>query len=102
VRGLYLKSGGRFRECLPTLSDREYIATYAIESPLPMTDYVSTVQLRPVTDTDRIYAKWTCEFNCAADVERELTKIVLGVYQGGFDSLRGKLFASSIRNLAEV
>jgi hypothetical protein len=29
-------------------------------------------------------------FNCAPDVERELTKIVLEVNQGGFDSLRGK------------
>ena len=29
-------------------------------------------------------------FNCAPDVERALTKIVLEVNQGGFDSLRGK------------
>jgi Polyketide cyclase / dehydrase and lipid transport len=91
ARSLYLKSGGRFRERLLTLSDREYMFTYTIlESPLPMTDYVSTVPLRPVTDTDQTYAQWTSEFNCAPDVERELTKIVLGVYQGGFDSLRGK------------
>jgi hypothetical protein len=55
-----------------------------------MTDYVSTVQLRPVTGADQTYAQWTSEFNCASDVERELTKIVLGVYQRGFDSLSGK------------
>ncbi len=86
-----MKSGGHFRERLMTLADREYMFTYAIlESPLPMTDYVSTVRLRPVTDTET-YAHWTSGFNCAPDVERELTKIVLGVYQGGFDSLRGKL-----------
>ncbi len=92
VRSLYLKRGGHFRERLLTLSDREYMFTYTIlESPLPMTDYVSTVRLRPVTDTDQTYAQWTSEFNCAPDVERELTKIVLGVYQGGSDSLRGKL-----------
>jgi Polyketide cyclase / dehydrase and lipid transport len=91
VRSLYLKSGGHFRERLLTLSDREYMFTYTIlESPLPITDYVSTVQLRPVTDTDQTYAQWTSEFNCAPDVEPELMKTVLSVYQGGFDSLRGK------------
>jgi hypothetical protein len=46
--------------------------------------------LRPVTDTDQTYAQWTSEFNCAPDVEREPTKIVLGVYQCGFDVLRSK------------
>ena len=55
------------------------------------TDYVSTARLRPVTDTDQTYAQWTSEFNCAPDIERELTNIVPGVYQDGFDSLRGKL-----------
>jgi hypothetical protein len=88
VRSLYLKSGGHFRERLLTLSDREYTFTFTIlESPLPMTDYVSTIQLRPVTDTDQTYAQWTCEFNCAPDVESELMKTVLSVYQSGFDSL---------------
>ena len=55
-----------------------------------MTDYVSTLQLRPVTDIDQTDAQWTCEFNCTPDVESELMKTVLSVYQGGFDSLRGK------------
>ena len=55
-----------------------------------MTDYISTVQLRPVTETDQTYAQWTSEFNCAPNVEQELMKTVLSVYQGGFDSLRDK------------
>ena len=29
------------------------------------------------------YGQWSAEFNCALDVERERTKIVLGVYQDG-------------------
>ena len=91
MRSLCLKSGGHFRERLLTLSDPEYVFTYAIlESPLPMTDYVSTVQLRPVTETDQTYAQWISEFNCTPNVEQELMKTVLGVYQGGFDSLRDK------------
>jgi hypothetical protein len=89
IRSLYLKSGGHFREQLLSLSDREHTFTYTIlESPLPMTNYVSTVRLRPVVDTDQTYAQWSSEFNCASDVEAELTKIVLDVYRGGFDSLK--------------
>jgi hypothetical protein len=71
--------------------DREYTFTYTIlESPLPMTDYVSTVRLQPVTDTNQTCALWTSESNCVPDVDGELRKIVLGVYQDGFDSLRSK------------
>jgi hypothetical protein len=55
-----------------------------------VTNYVSTIQLRPVTDTDQTYTQWTSGLDCAPDAERELRKIVLGVYQGEFDSLRGK------------
>jgi polyketide cyclase/dehydrase/lipid transport protein len=48
VRSLYLKRGGHFRERLLTLSDREYMFTYTIlESPLPMTDYVSSSSCGP-------------------------------------------------------
>jgi hypothetical protein len=91
IRSLYLKSGGHFREQLLSLSDSKYSFTYTIlESPLPMTDYVSTVQLRPVIDTDQTYAEWSSEFNCASEVEREVTKIVLDVYRGGFDFLKSK------------
>jgi hypothetical protein len=96
VRSLYLKSGRHFRERLLALSDREYLFTYAIlESPLPMIEYVSTVRLRPVTDIDQTYAQWTCEFNCAPDVESELIKTVLSVYQSGFDSLARNLLVVS-------
>src|ERR1700758_4569869 len=39
-------SGGHFRERLLALSDRDHICTYTIlESPLPITDYVATIQL---------------------------------------------------------
>jgi hypothetical protein len=93
---LYLKSGRHFRERLLALSDREYLFTYAIlDSPLPMIEYVSTVRLRPVTDIDQTYAQWTCEFNCAPDVESELIKTALSVYQSGFDSLARNLLVVS-------
>jgi hypothetical protein len=77
------------RERLLTLSDRDHICTYTIlESPFPINDYVSTIQLLPVTDTNQTYAQWTGEFNCAPDLERELINTIRGVYQGGFDYLK--------------
>ncbi len=53
-----------------------------------MTDYVSTIQLLPVTDTNRTYAQWACDFNCTPDVSPDLMNTVRGVYQGGFDFLK--------------
>ena len=91
VRSLYLKGGGHFRERLLALSDHEHKFTYTIlESPLPIRSYVSTVQLRAITENDQTYAEWTSDFDCAPDVEAELAKIVLGVYRAGFDCLKAK------------
>jgi hypothetical protein len=48
VRSFHLKDGGHLREKLLALSDRNHTCTYAIlESPLPLTDYVSTLRLLP-------------------------------------------------------
>ncbi|HYZ74492.1 MAG TPA: SRPBCC family protein [Chthoniobacterales bacterium] len=91
VRSLYLKGGGHFRERLLALSDHEHKFTYTIlESPLPIRNYVSTVQLRAIIENDQTYAEWTSDFDCAPDVEAELTTIVLGVYRAGFDCLKAK------------
>ena len=105
VRSLYLKGGGHFRERLLALSDGEHKFTYSIlESPLPIRDYVSTVQLRAVTETGQTYAEWTSDFDCSPEVEAELTKIVLAVYRAGFECLKGKFSPSrnedSIENIS--
>jgi hypothetical protein len=31
---------------------------------MPLTDYVATLRLTPVTDGDRCFAEWTAEFEC--------------------------------------
>jgi hypothetical protein len=89
VISFYLKSGGHMRERLLALSDRDHMFTYTIlESPLPITNYVATVQLLPVTDTNQTYAQWTSEFNCPPDVESDMISTVRGVYEGGFGFLK--------------
>ncbi len=70
------------------LSDYDYFCTYSIlESPMPLTDYVATLRLTPVTDGDRTFAEWTAEFDCAAEVAEELVgNIGQNVFQAGFNA----------------
>ena len=90
VRDFRLQNGDRIREKLLGLSDYDMFCTYAIlESPMPLTDYIATLRLTPVSDGDRTFAEWTAEFECASDVEEGLvTGIGTNVFQGGFDSLK--------------
>lgn len=88
VRKLTLDNGAVVREQLLTLSDHDHQCTYSIiEAPLPLSDYVSTVKLSPVTDGERTFAEWTGEFE--TDQLQEMTDLIgNGVYQSGFDALK--------------
>jgi len=90
VRNFRMRDGGVIREQLLTLSDYEFECCYSIlESPMPLTNYVATLKLTPVTDGDRTFAEWSAEFDCDESRERELTQnIGQGVFQVGFDALK--------------
>jgi hypothetical protein len=98
IRNFTMRDGGRLREQLLALSDYEYSMTYNIlESPMPLTNYIATLRLFPITDGNRTFAEWTAEFDCAPAVEAELVRnIGQNVFQGAFTSLnqilaRGRL-----------
>jgi len=90
VRSFRLVDGGALREQLLTLSDRDYQCTYSIlDSPMPLTNYVATLKLTPVTDGERTFAQWSAEFDCDPARSRELAEdIGQGVFQVGFDALK--------------
>ena len=90
IRDFRLQNGDRIREQLLGLSDYDYFCTYSIlESPMPLTDYVATLRLTPVTDGPRCFVEWSAEFECAADVEDGLVDGIGGdVFQSGFDALK--------------
>ncbi len=90
VRNFSLRNGDRLREQLLGLSDFDMFCTYSIlDSPMPLTNYVATLRLTPVTDNDRTFIEWSAEFDCAPDKEGELvSNIGGGVFQGGFDALK--------------
>ncbi|MCS6854141.1 MAG: SRPBCC family protein [Elioraea sp.] len=95
VRDFHLQNGDRIRERLLGLSDYDMFVTYSIlESPMPLTDYVATLRLTPVTDGDRTFAEWTAEFECAPEVAAELVEgIGRNVFQAGFDALKRQFSA---------
>ena len=90
VRDFHLQNGDRIREKLLGLSDYDLFFTYAIlESPMPLTNYLATMRLTPITDGDRTFAEWTADFDCEPDVADDLVSgIGNNVFQGGFDALK--------------
>jgi hypothetical protein len=90
IRNFSLRNGDRLREQLLGLSDYDMFCTYSIlDSPMPLTNYVATLRLTPITDQDRTFIEWSAEFDCAPDKESELVaNIGGGVFQGGFDALK--------------
>lgn len=61
------------REQLLGLSDYDMFCTYSIlDSPMPLTNYVATLRLTPITDQERTFIEWSADFDCAPDKEAEL------------------------------
>ena len=90
IRNFNLQNGDNIREALLGLSDYDLFCTYSIlESPMPLTDYIATIRLTPITDGDRCFAEWTAEFSCNPGDEADLVALVGNtVFQGGFDALK--------------
>lgn len=90
IRSFSLRNGDRLREQMLGLSDYDMFCTYSIlDSPMPLTNYVATLRLTPITDQDRTFIEWSADFDCAPDKEGELVSNIGGnVFQGGFDALK--------------
>ncbi|MFM9849139.1 MAG: SRPBCC family protein [Hyphomicrobiaceae bacterium] len=93
VRDFRLQNGDRLREKLLGLSDYDMFCTYSIlESPMPLTDYIATLRLTPISDGDRTFIEWTAEFDCASEAAAELVDgIGNNVFQAGFDALKRQM-----------
>ncbi len=89
IRSLQINDGTVFRETLLAHSDIEYFYTYdVLESPLPVTNYISTHRLIPITHSDQTLSIWESHFECAPDVANEMDSIVGdAIYIGGMTGL---------------
>ena len=90
IRNFHLQNGDNIREQLLGLSDYDMFCTYAIlDSPMPLTDYIATLRLTPVTEGDRCFIEWSAEFVCDPANETDLINgIGTNVFLGGFDALK--------------
>ena len=90
IRNFNLQNGDNIREQLLGLSDYDMFYTYAIlESPMPLSDYIATLRLTPVTDGDRCFVEWSAEFSADPANEDSLVNgIGTDVFQAGFDALK--------------
>jgi len=90
VRRFSLSDGSDFREQLLSHNDREYTLNYCIlDSPLPLYDYMATIRLKPVTDTNQTFWIWRSQFRAPNDRATELENLVSRqIYEAGFRGLR--------------
>jgi uncharacterized protein YndB with AHSA1/START domain len=88
VRNFGLEGGPRIREQLIELSDREHRCHYKmIECPLPIKNYVATVQLS-AGDGNGTQIEISSQFDAPAAQEKEMVGMLTGTYQGAFELLK--------------
>ncbi|MEP3047944.1 MAG: SRPBCC family protein [Roseibium sp.] len=93
VRRFKLNDGAELREQLLALSDADTAYTYCLlDTPIPLLNYVSYVQLIPVTDLDHTFWRWEGNFDTPAAQQEELTRMVANdIYDAGFGAIRAEM-----------
>lgn len=96
IRHLDIADGSVFRETLLAHSDHAHFYTYDIlESPLPLSNYISTHRLLPITHSSETLGIWESTFDCAPDQSEAMEKIVGDqIYIGGMHGLNDYLKGS--------
>ncbi len=96
VRLITLKDGAKIKEELVGLNPKAHSITYKfLESPLPVTDYVSTLEV--VSAKNGSLLKWHSTFKrkdekpAAGADDASGKKIVSGIYTSGMDALKKQL-----------
>lgn len=87
VRNLHLAGGGLLRERLEGFDASGRSLRYSIiDGPLPVQDYVSTLQVSG--DGGRSTVTWSGRFEPAGASEAEAVKVMEGIYKAGLDTLK--------------
>ena len=88
VRNFKDHDGGRIREELLALSDRERTCCYRIlEAGLPVRNYVAEMRLYPVTLSNQTFGEWWAEFSVAPEDEAETVARVHDTFRLAFESV---------------
>lgn len=77
VRSFRTRDGSHVRERLLTLDDANHTLTYNFEKPaFPVKNYIATLRLYPVTESDRTFAEWEATFDEAPGEEGKYERII--------------------------
>lgn len=83
-----LPDGAQIHERIDSVDPTTRSCTYSIvESPLPMSGYVSTIQVSEEGSGSAV--DWTASFEPNGASAEDVAGILKGLYQAGFASLRG-------------
>jgi hypothetical protein len=93
IRSLQLHGGGGARERLLMLDDSRYSFSYNFETPaFPVGNYVSTLELIPVTNGDATFARWSATFDEQPEDAGKYVDIVSNaVFAAGLAALAERL-----------
>ena len=85
VRRFRMAGGEELRERLLALSDAETMFRYCLlETPIPLFNYVASVRLIPVTQSDECFVQWSARFQTPRGEDAALTELVRdGVQRAG-------------------
>jgi mxaD protein len=92
TRVLTLKDGAKITEVLTRYQGKVFSYTYKItDSPLPVTDYVSTIQVKANPPSGSV-VYWSSHFKAKEGTpDADALKTIRGVYRAGLDNLKVKL-----------
>ena len=91
VRSFTLANGEHLREQLLAHSDRERFYTYNfLKHPFEgVENYVSTIHVVPVTDTNQTFVEWSVTFDCAPDrIDHWEDFYATQVFRAGLEALK--------------
>jgi len=91
MRVLTTKDGAKITEKLVRYQPKAFAYTYSItDSPLPVTDYVSTLQVKAAKSGSVVM--WSSHFKAKeGTADADATKAIRDIYRAGLDNLKAKL-----------
>ena len=94
IRELVLANGAAVVESLKDRSEdgRSYSYDF-VEVPFPITNYLSTIRVKPGASDSQAIVEWESNFNTPPEAEEELTGVVTGVYTSGLGALKERFGA---------
>ncbi|MEI8145148.1 MAG: SRPBCC family protein [Alphaproteobacteria bacterium] len=99
IRSFHLQDGTLVREKLLLLDDQNYTFAYDFQTPcFPVTNYVATVRLYPVTNGDKTFCEWEATFDEAPGDKGKYVDIISnGVFAAGWTALAAYIKKNKVK-----